>query len=189
MSHPPPRDPPPIRMGNRSDLVRRQKATAEAKHKAEARVRTRIYQDILALQDIAERLTLDLSCHEDRYGIEWNGLARQIYMQYNADVLKIIPGFQGKIMSKEGAHGLPKELYRSLLDFADECASFMKWALGACKGTPAPARPRGPSPAPGPQESEFMRACQRFKKACSEMQHHICIFENERSANEESFFE
>ena len=179
---------PPIRMGDRSDLAREHKAQAEAKHKAEAKIRTRIYQDILALQDIAERLTLDLSCHQDRYGLEWNGLARQIYLQYNADVIKVVPGFQAKIMSKEGAQGLPKGLYRNLLDFADECVAFMKWALGACSEDSARARLSSVSD-PVRQESEFMQACQRFKKACAEMRQHICIFENERSANEESFFE
>ena len=166
---PPPKPPakeiPPVRMGDRSDLVRQQKAKAEEKHKADAKIRTRIYQDILALLDLAERLTMDLSAHEDRYGIEWNGLARQIHAQYHADIVKIVPAFQDKIMSKEGAQGLPKGLYRALLDFADACAAFLK-------------RP----------ENDFMEASQRFKKACVEMRQQICIFENERPANEESFF-
>ena len=174
-------------MGDRSDLARKEKAKAEEKHVAEAKIRTRIYQDILALLDIAERLTLDLSRHEDRFGLEWLGLARQIYVKYTADVVKVVPEFQAKIMSKEGAHGLPKGLYRNLLDFADECGTFVKWARSAAEGTPAGAA--APSPAaPADSNSEFVQACQRFKKACAEMRQQICIFENERPAGEESFF-
>lgn len=174
-------------MGDGSDQVRHQKAQAEARQKAESRIRVRIYQDILALLDIAERLTLDLSCHEDRYGLEWNGLARQICTQYKEDVIKIVPGFQAKIMSKEGAHGLPTGLYRHLLDFAEACTDFLKWARSASDGNP------GETPAPGPasgtpSESPFMGACKSFKKACSEMRQQICIFENERKPGEESFF-
>ena len=156
---------PPIRMGDRSDAVRKQKAHVEEKHKADAKIRIRIYRDILALLDLAERLTMDLSAHEDRYGIEWLGLARQIHAQDHADIVKIVPAFQEKIMSKEGAQGLPKGLYRALLDFGAACAAFLK-------------RP----------ENDFMEASQRFKKACVEMRQQVCIFENERPANEESFF-
>ena len=178
---------PPIRMGDRSDLARKEMAKAEEKHVAEAKIRTRIYQDILALLDLSERLTLDLSSHEDRFGIEWNGLAQQIHAQYHADVVKIVPGFQAKVLSKEGAHGLPKGLYRHLLDFAEECVALMKWtrsaSAGSIAGTLAPT-----ASAPPRQESEFMQACQRFHKACVEMRQQICIFENERPAGEESFF-
>ncbi len=184
---PPPKKLPPVRMGDRTDHVRSEKAKAEAQQKAEAKIRTRIYQDILALLDIAERLTLDLSRQEDRFGLEWLGLARQIYAKYTADVVKVVPEFQAKIMSKEGAHGLPKGLYRNLLDFADECGTFVKWARSATEG--APAGTPAPSPAaPAGPDSEFMQACQRFKKACAEMRQQICIFENERPAGEESFF-
>lgn len=175
---PPPKEIPPVRMGDRSDLVRKQKAKVEEKHKAEAKIRVRIYQDILALLDIAERLTLDLSSHEDRYGLEWNGLARQIHAQYNADLVKIIPGLQAMIMSKEGTHGLPKGLYRSLLDFGEECGGFMKEARGAGDASSAPARGK----------DEFCQASAKFKKACVEMRQQICIFENERGVGEESFF-
>ena len=159
---------PPIRMGDRSDWVRKEKAKAEEKHVAESKIRTRIYQDILTLLDLAERLTQDLSCHEDRFGIEWSALAKQIHAQYHAAVAGIVPGFQAKILSKEGAHGLPKGLYRHLLDFADECGAFVKWARSAAEG--APAGTPAPSPAaPAGPDSEFMQACQRFKKACAEM--------------------
>lgn len=179
---PPPKPPakeiPPVRMGDRSDLVRQQKAKVEEKHKAEAKIRTRIYQDILALLDIAERLTLDLSSHDDRFGLEWNGLARQIKAQYNADLVRIIPGLQTMIMSKEGAQGLPKGLYRNLLDFAEKCAGFMRETRAAGDGPPAPESGK----------REFSQFCAEFKKACVEMRQHICIFENERSAGEESFF-
>ena len=156
---------PPVRMGGRTDMARKQKAHAEEKHEAKAKIRTRIYRDILALLDLAERLTMDLSAHEDRYGIEWNGLARQIHAQYHADIVKLVPTFQDKIMSKDGAQGLPKGLYRALLDFADACAAFLK-------------KP----------DDDFLEASQRFKKACVEMRQQICIFENERPAGEESFF-
>ena len=125
---------PPIRMGDRSDWVRKEKAKAEEKHVAESKIRTRIYQDILTLLDLAERLTLDLSCHEDRFGIEWSALAKQIHAQYHAAVVQIVPGFQAKIMSKEGAHGLPKGLYRHLLDFAEECVAFVKWTRSPSTG-------------------------------------------------------
>ena len=174
-------------MGDRSDLARNKKAKAEEKHEAEAKIRTRIYQDILTLLDLAERLTQDLSCHEDRFGIEWSALAKQIHAQYHAAVAGIVPGFQAKILSKEGAHGLPKGLYRHLLDFAEECVVLMKWtrsaSAGSIAGTLAPT-----ASAPPRQESEFMQACQRFHKACVEMRQQICIFENERPAGEESFF-
>lgn len=177
---------PPIRMGDRSDWVRKEKAKAEEKHVAESKIRTRIYQDILTLLDLAERLTLDLSCHEDRFGIEWSALAKQIHAQYHAAVVQIVPGFQAKIMSKEGAHGLPKGLYRHLLDFAEECVAFVKWtrspSTGNFDGAP------GSMSAPPRQESEFMQAGQRFHQACVDMRQQICIFENERPAGEESFF-
>lgn len=156
---------PPVRMGDRSDMVRKHKAQLAEKQQADAKIRARIYHDILALLDLAERLTLDLSAHEDRYGIEWIGLARQIHAQYHADIVKIVPAFRDKIMSKEGAHGLPKGLYRHLLDFAEECTVFLK-------------RP----------EDDFMQASERFKKSCVDMRQQICIFENERLAGEESFF-
>ncbi|MDD2520809.1 MAG: hypothetical protein PHR34_07650 [Kiritimatiellae bacterium] len=168
---------PPLRLGGTADAVRRKKNQAEKQHKAEARIRVRIYRDLLALLDIAERLTLDLSGHRDRYGLEWNSLARQIACHYNADLLELIPQLQDKIMSKEGAHGLPKGLYRHLLDFAGECDAFLKAAR------------RIRDAAPDGLESGFMDACERFKQACVEMRQQICIFENERGAGEESFFE
>lgn len=178
----PPRKLPPVRMGDRSDQVRRHQAAAAVQHQAEHRIRTRIYQDILALLDLAERLTLDLSAHEDRYGLEWNPLARQICAQYSADVVKIVPGFQAKIMSKEGAHGLPKGLYRDLLDFGEQCAAFVKWARA---GNPGENLPRD---AGKPPESGYMPACTVFKQACAHMRQQVCIFENERKPGEESFF-
>lgn len=174
-------------MGGHSDRARNEKAKAEEKHEAEAKIRTRIYQDILTLLDLAERLTLDLSCHEDRFGIEWSALAKQIHAQYHAAVAGIVPSFQAKILSKEGAHGLPKGLYRHLLDFAEECASFVKWSRSPNAGSSGGASASTPPPPPQP-ESEFMPACRRFHKACIEMRQQICIFENERPAGEESFF-
>ena len=57
---------PPVRMGDRSDGVRTQKAHVEEKHKAEAKIRTRIYRDILALLVLAARLTMALSAPEER---------------------------------------------------------------------------------------------------------------------------
>lgn len=169
---------PPIRMDARSDRVRKQKAQAEEKHQTEAKIRVRIYRDVLALLDIAERLTLDLSSQVDRFGLEWNGLAKQIRAQYNADLVKIIPGLQTMILSKEGAQGLPQGLYRHLLDFAEECVGFMKWARTANDETPSPER----------EESHSMQVCAGFKKLCVEMRQQICIFENERGPGEESFF-
>ena len=173
---------PPIRMGDPSDVARNQKAQLADKSQADAKIRTGIYRDVLVLLDLADRLTMDLSSHEDRYGIEWNGLARQLHAQYLADVVKIVPAFQAKIMSKEGAQGLPKGLYRRLLDFADACLAFMKWPRDTDGGgaTAADATPR--------QESEFMQASLRFKQACADMRQQICIFENERPAGEASFF-
>ncbi|HPJ56684.1 MAG TPA: hypothetical protein PLK81_03445 [Kiritimatiellia bacterium] len=173
----PPRELPPLRLGGKADEVRQKKAQAEKQQQAEARIRVRIYRDLLALLDIAERLTLDLSGHQDRYGLEWNSLARQIASHYNADLLDLIPHLQDNIMSKEGAHGLPKGLYRHLLDFAGECETFLKAAR------------RIRDAAPDNPESGFMEACERFKQACIEMRQQICIFENERGAGEESFFE
>ena len=169
---------PPIRMGDRSDLVRKQKAKAEAQQKTEAKIRTRIYQDILTLLDIADRLTLDFSGQVDRYGLDWYSLARQVNAHYKADVLKIIPGLQSMIMSKEGAQGLPKGTYRQLLDFVEECREFTKWAQGPTGEEVSETQPASP----------FQQACKRFHKACAEMQQQICIFENERGAEEESFF-
>ena len=163
-------------MGNRSDLARQQKTQLEEKHKAEAKIRVRIYQDLLALLDIAERLTVELSSHQDRFGLEWAGLARPIQTQYNADLVRIIPGLQTMILSKDGAHGLPKGLYRHLLGFAEECAGFLQEARG------------GGEPAAAPDRGNFHDTCARFKKACAEMRQQICIFENERGAGEESFF-
>jgi hypothetical protein len=174
---PPPKKLPPVRMGDRSDAVRQNKVRAAEQHRVEAKIRTQIYRDILVLLDIADRLTVDLSAHEDRYGLEWNGLALQIQAQYSADVIKIVPGFQAKIMSKEGAQGLPKSLYRQLLAFADECAAFTKWA-----------RPIAPAPGADARESACLQAGLRFKQACVDMRQQICIFENERKAGEESFF-
>jgi len=169
---------PSIRMGNGTDSIRQKKAKAKAKHLVAAKVRVRMYRNILALLDIAERLTLDLSSQEDSYGLEWHPLARQIKEQYKADVGKIVPRLQSIVMSKEGAQGLPKELYRNLLKFVDECLEFMKWIRS----------PSGDNPDPNSSESQFMQTCQEFKKCCSEMQQHICIFENERDSSEESFF-
>lgn len=174
----PKRKMPPIRMGDYTDQVRKKKAQTQARHKTEARVRTRIYQDILALLDIANRLTLDFSAMEDRYGLEWYALARHVNVHYKADAVSVIPGLQALIMSKEGAHGLPQGLYRQLLDFVEECVEFLKWARS----------PSGENPAEEGPDSPFMQACQRFKKACSDMQLQICIFENERPKGEESFF-
>ena len=179
----PPKKLPPIRMGNRSDLVRSQRIQLEAQHQAESKTRVRIYQDVLALLDIAERLTLDLSSHEDRFGIEWDPLARQIDAQYKADVVKIVPGLHTLILSKDGAQNLPKGIYRDLLKFVDECLAFMKWA----RKPPGPENtPDGSTPSR--KESQFMQAGKRFKQACLTMRQQICIFENERKSGEESFF-
>lgn len=175
---PSPKTPPPIRMGDRSDLARKTKATDESRHKTVAEFRAKIYQDIMALLDIADRLTLDLSRHEDRYGLEWLGLARQIGAHYKIDVLKIVPDFQARVLSKDGAQCLPKALYRHFLDFADECLEFLKWARA----------PVGEDTAAGQAEGLPMQACQRFRKACVEMRQQICIFENERAPGEDSFF-
>ena len=174
----PSKDLPPIRMGDRTDQLRERKAQTAEKHKTEAKVRNRIYQDLLALLDIAERLNLDLSGHEDRYGLEWNALARPIREHYHEDLVKIIPGLQAMILSKDGAHGLPKALYRHLLDFAEECGGFLKDARSPADATPAAERAK----------DDFQGACARFRKACVEMRQQICIFENERGTGEESFF-
>ncbi len=178
MTDQPPQKLPPIRMGDRSDRVRKQKAKTQERNQTVGEFRVNVYQDLIALLDIAERLTLDLSRHEDRYGLEWLGLARQISEQYKADVLRIIPEFQALVLSKDGAHSLPKELYRPLLEFVDECVEFLKWARA----------PVGEDLAEGHPESLSMQACKRFKKACIEMRQKICIFENERGPGEVSFF-
>jgi hypothetical protein len=81
-------------------------------------------------------------------------------------------------MSKEGAHSLPKGLYRHLLDFVDEALEFLKWAR----------TPVAEDRAEGQPESRSMQACKRFQKACVELRQHICIFENERAPGEASFF-
>ncbi len=169
---------PAIRMGNGSDSVRKKKAKDKAEQVVASKVRTRMYRNILALLDISDRLTLDMSSQEDRYGIEWHSLAQKIKEQYTADVVKIVPRLQNMLMSKEGAQGLPKELYRNLLAFVDECLEFMKWIRS----------PASANPSSNPSDNPFMQTCQQFKKRCGEMQQHICIFENERVASEESFF-
>lgn len=168
---------PALRLGPKADQARQKKAEAQEKQAAEARIRVQIYRDLLALLDIAERLTMDLSSHQDRYGIEWNSLARKIMAHYNADLFDLIPAIQNKVMSKEGAHGLPKGLYRNLLDFAGECDNFLKSARAINEL------------APDAQETEFANACEHFKQVCADMRQQICIFENERPPDEESFFE
>jgi len=173
-----PKTVPPIRMGDRTDGVRKEKATEEDQQKVASKVRTRIYRQILALLDIADRLTLDVSSKEDRFGLEWFSLIRQIKEHYKDDVIKIVPRLQALIMSKEGAQGLPKELYRNLLDYMEKCEEFMKWIRS----------PAGNTSDPKQQENPFMKICQQFKKSCTEMQQEICIFENERNPKEESFF-
>lgn len=177
-SQPPNPKLPPLRMGDRSDQQRKQKAADQERLKTDSAFRTKIYQDLILLLDIADRLTLDLSRHEDRYGLEWLGLARQISELYKVDVLRIIPDFQTRIMSKDGAHCLPKGLYRHLLDFVDEALEFLKWARA----------PVAEDRAEGQPESRSMQACKRFQKACVELRQHICIFENERAPGEASFF-
>jgi len=169
---------PPIRMRDGTDGVRKKKAHEEDQQKVASKVRTRIYRQILALLDIADRLTLDVSSKEDRFGLEWSSLIRQIKEHYKDDVVKIVPLLQTLIMSKEGAQGLPKELYRNLLDYLEECQNFMKWIRS----------PSSNDPVPEEQENPFMETGQQFKKCCTEMQQQICIFENERGENEESFF-
>jgi len=165
-------------MGDGTDGIRKKKAKEEDQHKVASKVRIRMYQNILALLDISDRLTLDVSSKEDRYGLEWYSLARQIKNHYKDDVVKIVPRLQTMIMSKEGAQGLPKALYRNLLDFMERCQDFMKWIRS----------PSGNDPEPESQGNPFMETCQQFKKHCTEMQQQICIFENERGENEESFF-
>jgi len=177
----------PLQIATRFALARRQKAKAKVQSKEAAKVRANIYQDITALIDIADRLTLDFSSHEDRYGLEWYALAKQINAHYKAAVAIIIPGLRAMIMSKEGAQGLPKVLYRNLLDFAGECVEFMTWARSSNFDDSADAQSAELSAKERP-ESQFTQACNRFKKACLEMQKQICIFENERGAGEESFF-
>jgi len=174
----PPKTVPPIRMGDGTDGVRKKKAEEEDQHKVASKVRTRIYQDILALLDIADRLTQDLSSQEDRYGLEWHSLARQLKEHYKVDVITIVPRLQTMIMSKDGAQGLPKALYRNLLDYMERCQEFMKWIRS----------PAGTDSGPSGSENPFKQTCGQFQKHCTEMQQQICIFENERAETEESFF-
>lgn len=168
---------PQLRLGGSVDAQRQKKAQAQSARKSEAKIRIQIYRDLLALLDIAERLTMDLSGHQDRFGIEWLGLARHIFSHYNADLIDIIPELQNKIMSKEGAQGLPQGLYRQLLDFAGACGEFLKTTRSVNEA------------APEKREADFLDACEHFKKTCTDMRQHICIFENERPPTEESFFE
>jgi hypothetical protein len=168
---------PPLRLGGKADEVRQKKALAEKQQQAEARIRVRIYRDLLALLDIAERLTPRPVRPPGPLRTGMEQPRPPDCSHYNADLLDLIPHLKDKILSKEGAHGLPKGLYRSLLDFAGECDVFLKAARGL-RDT-----------APDALESGFMEACERFKQACIEMRQHICIFENERPAGEESFFE
>ncbi|MDD2239149.1 MAG: hypothetical protein PHI93_00625 [Kiritimatiellae bacterium] len=173
----PKKTPPQLRLGGSADAQRQKKAQAQHARKSEAKIRVHIYRDLLALLNISERLTLDLSGHQDRFGIEWLGLARHIFSHYNADLIDIIPELQDKIMSKEGARGLPQGLYRQLLDFAGECDEFLKTTRSVHE-TP-----------PDKQGADFLDACEHFKKTCNTMRQNICIFENERPPSEESFFE
>ena len=165
-------------MGDRSDRVRKKKAIAEINKSAATKVRTRIYQDILTLLNIAERLAMDFSSRADRYGLEWFALARQIKTQYAEDVAQIVPGLKEMVMSKAGTQGLPTGLYRRLLEFNEQCSEFMDWMR----------RPTDEIPVAEGEDSPFMQVCRRFKKNCSDMQQEICIYENERPKGEESFF-
>ncbi len=168
---------PKLRLGGNADVHRQKKAQAETARKSDARIRIQIYRDLLTLLDIAERLTMDLSGHQDRFGLEWLGLAQKISSHYNADLIEIISDLQNKIMSKEGAQGLPQGLYRQLLDFSGESGDFLKATRSVSEANP---EKRG---------TDFLEACEHFKKACIEMRQQICIFENERPPTEESFFE
>jgi hypothetical protein len=174
----PPQKLSPVRKGHPASLIRGKEARGKEQNQTEAEFRRKVYQDIIALLDIADRLTQDLSRHEDRYGLEWLGLARQINEHYKVDLLKIIPEFHALVMSKEGTHCLPKGLYRQLLDYVDECGEFLKWAR----------TPVGEDLTEGHPESQSTQSCKRFRKACVEMRQQICIFENERAPGETSFF-
>lgn len=185
-AHPkgPAKDLPPIRMGGQVDVIRKRKAKAAAQAEVAVKVRTKIYQELLALLDIAERMTLDCSSLQDRYRLDWEGLGRQIRALYRGDVLEIIPGLQEMILSKAGARGLPTALYRQLLQFSQECEDFLKWARIPDIGDPIPSENHPADPA----RNRVRQACEDFKKACAVMRQQICIFENERAPGEESFF-
>lgn len=175
----------PIRMGGGGVLRRGPGAPAPRQPAAEFRVQ--IYQHLLALLDMADKLSLDLFRQEDPYGLDWHGLARQVVAHYKADGVQVIQALRGMVMSKEGAQYLPKGLYRNFLEYLEACARFMDSARGA--GFEEAAGMLTPKVSAADRaENPFLRACGQFKKATHDMQQHVCIFENERAAGEESFF-
>jgi hypothetical protein len=154
---------------------------------AVAAFRARIYQTLLGLLEAVDKLSPEILWQADGYGLDWHGLARPVVAHYKSDLFHAIQVFQDMVMSKEGARDLPKGLYRNLLDFLERCAEFLRAARGP-DFEEAAARLSPAAPAAEREANPFLQACGGFKKACLEMRQHICIFENERPAAEESFF-
>lgn len=180
-----PAAPPPLRMGGRRPPPTGHKPPP--KDKAVAEFRVGIYKAILALLDLLEKMTTEVLFQEDRYGLDWHRLARQVVLQYKADAIRHLASLKEMIMSKQGAQYLPKGLYRDLLAYLEECAEFLRAAQSPDFEESAGALAPNASAAER-EGNPFHRACVRFKKACLEMQQHICIYENERAGSEESFF-
>ncbi len=172
-------------MGRSTPL--RKPSAKPATDKPAAEFRARIYQQILSLLDMTEKLSLDLFRQEDPYGLDWHGLARQVVSLYKTDVVQAIQALREMVMSKDGARRLPKVLYRNLLDYLEAGAVFTEGARGG--GFEAAAASLSPRMTAEERAGNlFLRACDRFRKATLDLQQHICIFENERPTGEESFF-
>lgn len=183
-----PPSPPPLRMPRSfGHPAQARNPKPPPGHPAVAGFRAKIYQGILALMNLADKLSLDLFRQQDCFGLDWRGLAGQAAGQYKADAVQFVQELQGLIMSKEGAQYLPKGLYRDLLVFLEAGDEFQKWARGGgfeeAVAALAPAA-AGAEPAGNP----LLQAAARLQKACQDIQQRICIFENERAAGEESFF-
>lgn len=165
----------------------RKKEKGPQKNQNVAAFRASVYQHILALMEMVDRLSLDMFFELDCYGLEWHALARKAAIHYKVDTLEVIAGLQELIMSKEGTQNLPQGLFRNLLEFLEQCGAFSKWARGpdfdeALRSFLA----EGAEADPG--ENRFLRSTERLKRACLDIQQHICIFENERDPSEEGFF-
>ncbi len=174
----------PLRLGGKPAL--KTAATVPPESPAVSGFRAKIYQAVLSLLEVSDKLTLDLFRQPDGYGFDWRGLARQAAAHYRDDALQLIHALHGWIMSKDGAQFLPKGLYREFLAFLEPCDEFQKWARSAFFDEAVSAL--APDGSPEPSDHRLQEAIERLQKACQEIQQRICIFENERASGEESFF-
>ena len=158
----------------------------------ESEFRAKILESVQRIGNMAADLKIEMRRVSDEVGCLY--IKAQLMKSESTDeYVYIAAELQCMLYTREGVRCIPKNIYRSLIEFNDTCSDFMIWHHGhmveidpGIDFLPDPDLAMTPDRAA--IRNMFKKARHKLKSEAMKTIREICLYENEKNDSEPSFF-